>query len=137
MRLWVHRVTVKTIVDIQKDSRAGGIADSIYELIAAFRLYEAIECWLAGDQHQAMEHFSKVRTDKFTDTDMLLRVQGRIKTMYRQEDPFTDTCVAAHQQLHDWAKLVNGATEEQLAKIKARHEMYRLCQAELTPRAET
>lgn len=136
MRRWVHRVTIKAIIDIHKTSsnKDRELADCIYEIIAAWRLYEAIDLWLNHNHAKAHEVAGKVRIDKFTDTDMLLRVQGRIKTTYRQEDPFTDTCVAAHQQLRDWQKLSTGQhTPEQLQRIRARHEMYRLCQPELNP----
>jgi len=135
VRRWVSRVTIKAIVDIHKTSsnKDRELADCIYEIIAAWRLYEAIEEWMHGDPVKAKAIADKVRIDKFTDTDMLLRVQARIKTTYRQEDPFTDTCVAAHQQLRDWQKLTTSVTDEQYARIKARHEMYALCQPELNP----
>lgn len=129
MRRWVHRVTIKTILDLRSPGRE--VADCIYEIIAAWRLFEAIECWLKGDMEGATRACAKVRHDKFTDTDALLSLQARIGTTYRQQDPFTDTCVAAHQQWRDWQKLANGPTPEQLEKIKARHEHYRLCQPEL------
>jgi hypothetical protein len=132
-RTWVHRITIKQICDIQKKSEEG-VADSMYECIAAWRLFDAIEHWLAGEFTKAHDAVAKVRHDKFTDTDMLLRVQSRIGNTYRQQDPFTDTCVAAHQQWIDWQKLQQDELpDEQLARIVKRHEMYRLCQPELNP----
>lgn len=133
MKRWVHRVTIKTIVDIHKDREGGRLADSVYECIGAFRYFEAIDQWLAGNKDKAHEIAAKVRTDKFTDTNMLLRTQSRIANMYRQDDPFTDTCVAAHQQRIDWQRLTTGCTEEQYARIVARHALYRQCQPELNP----
>ena len=137
MRMWVHRITIKTIIDLHKNRPERELADSVYECIAAWRLFEAIELWLKGDMENAQTSVSKVRHDKFTDTDMLLRIQARIGSTYRVEDPFTDTCVAAHQQWRDWQKLANGPTPEQLERITARHEMYRQCQPELIPQKET
>ena len=137
MRMWVHRITIKTIIDLQKNRPERELADSIYECIAAWRLFEAIEMYMHGDPIKATEIASKCRFDKFTDTDMLLRLQARIGTTYRQEDPFTDTCVAAHQQWRDWQKLTASVTSEQYERIKARHEMYRLCQPELNTHKET
>lgn len=133
MRMWVHRITIKQIIDIQK-THDKGIADSIYECVAAFRYFEAIECWFNGETAKAQAIVAKIRTDRFTDTDLLLRTQARIATTYRQEDPFTDTCVAAHQQQRDWNYLVNGCDSDKLAKIKARHELYRQCQPENQPK---
>lgn len=133
--MWIHRVTLRDIVNIQKDGPRG-LADSIYELIGAFRYYEAIDQWLAGNHDKAKEIASKVRTDKFTDTAMLLRVQARISHKHRQDDPFTDTCVAAHQQRVDWERMINGGTPEQLERATQRHEMYRQCQHELLPQEE-
>jgi hypothetical protein len=133
MRMWVHRITIKTIIDLQKNRLERELANSIYECIAAWRLFEAIECWMAGEFTKAHEQVAKVRHDKFTDIEMLLNIQARIGSTYRQEDPFTDTCVAAHQQLRDWEKLTGVHTPEQLARIVKRHEMYRLCQPELLP----
>jgi hypothetical protein len=131
--MWVHRVTIKTIVDLQKNRPERELADSIYECIGAWRLFEAIEMYMHGDPVKATAIASKVRLDKFTDTEQLLRLQARIGTTYRQQDPFTDTCVAAHQQLRDWQKLTTRVTSEQYERIKARHELYRQCQPELNP----
>lgn len=133
MRRWVHRTTVKQIVAIQKNSSSKGIADSMYECMGAFLLFGAIDQWLKGNKEGAQVLANKVQFDKFTDTEMLLRVQARISDAYKREDPFTDTCVAAHQQWRDWQKLTNGHTEEQLARITARHAMYAQCQPELNP----
>jgi hypothetical protein len=132
--MWVHRVTIKTIVDLQKNRPERELADCIYEIIAAWRLYEAIELWLhTGEFDKARAIVAKVRHDKFTDTDMLLNIQARIGSTHRQQDPFTDTCVAAHQQWRDWQKLQqDDLPEEQLERIVARHAHYRECQPELT-----
>lgn len=135
MRMWIHRVTIRDIVNIQKDN-PHGVADSMYECIAAFRYWEAIELWFKDEVTKAQELVAKIRIDKFTDTERLLRVQARIGTTYRQQDPFTDTCVAAHQQRADWGHLVNGCDDMKLAKIKARHEMYKQCQHEMLPKEE-
>lgn len=137
MRTWVHRVTIKTIVDLHRTSpNPREVADAVYECIAAFRYFEAIELWLAGDIPKALNIVAKVRLDKFTDTTILLSLQARIGTTFRQQDPFTDTCVAAHQQRIDWQRLTEGCSDEQLARIKARHEHYRLCQPENQPKEE-
>ena len=134
MRMWVHRVTIKEILDLRKPNDP--IADATYECIGAWRLYEAIAAWLAGEHDKARAIAAKVRYDKFTDLDALLRLQERISTTYRANDPFTNACVAAHQQWHDWQKLINGHTPEQLERIIARHDRYRECQPELTTHKE-
>lgn len=121
---WVSAATVKELVDLQKDEQYG-ISDSVMECVAAYRLFAAIDLWLQGDQTRAQDVLKLVKFDRFTDRDALLAIAARPPL---RDEPFTQTCVAAHQQKVDFEKLRAGVDEETLTRIKVRHERYREAQ---------
>jgi predicted Fe-S protein YdhL (DUF1289 family) len=124
---WVSRNTLKQIIDLQKGSY-GGIAASVLECVGAYRLFDAIECWLTGDTAKAQVLANKVDPSQFTDLPMLLAINERQKARVAGGDAFTRTCVSAHQQLVDWTRLTTGTDEATMQKIKERHERYRAMQ---------
>jgi hypothetical protein len=123
---WVAANTVKEIVTLQKSSSSGVVADAVLECVAAYRLFAAIELWFQGKTREAQDAAAKCQLNRFTDLDALLRLQKRLD---HREDPFTLTCIAAHQQKADFDKLrASKVDDDQLARIKARHERYRTAQ---------
>lgn len=122
---WVAANTVKEIVDLQKGGKYG-VSDAVLECVAAYRLFAAIDLWLQGKTREAQDAAAKCQLNRMTDLPALLSLQKR---MDHREDPFTLTCIAAHQQKADFDKLRAGKVDaEQLARIKARHERYREAQ---------
>lgn len=130
-RRWIHRITAKEIKRCAEETNKS-VMNSWYEYVAAWRYWEAIEHWFQDNHATAYELASKVRTDKFmAEPQKLMRARAHIANTYKQEDPFVEIRIAAHQQRMDWEKLVNGHTPEQLDRIRQRHELYRLAQPEL------
>lgn len=122
---WLSRRAVKQLVELRTPHDIGGV---MWGCIGAYRLFDAVE---AGVKEKMQACIDKAGTTHWLRLELLQRITKYQKAKYNYDDPWHLMGIAAYQQLADVQKLLATPTEEQAARIAARHEAYRQAQSVL------
>lgn len=115
---WFSRASTAELASLQQRTPLG-ISPTLRTCIGAWRLYDAIEAWFAGEPAKLRD--MKLDTSKWYSKEQVL-VHANRRLQYHIDDPFTRCFIAAYKQLEDRDTLLNGGDD---SAVRTRHQKYK------------